>query len=174
MECNVPFLYFYIFWRDRVCWPLLYLYRPFCIFERCLDSNPESCHVAQTYLACVMSSCGVSWSSPSPQLDQSVERKTPSISSFFWVIWRYRPFRLDLHKSCTIGKALKRTSTSIGFRFLFLIFNIWKEFRVLSRFMQKWIQTPACLDHGLHVLKPCIAPVVWSFFIDYCTAIRDT
>ncbi len=29
----------YIFWCDRVCWPLLCLCRPFCIFERCLGSN---------------------------------------------------------------------------------------------------------------------------------------
>ncbi len=28
-------------------WPLLFLCRPFCIFERCLDSNPESCHSKQ-------------------------------------------------------------------------------------------------------------------------------
>jgi hypothetical protein len=26
--------------RDRVCWPLLCLCGPFCIFERCLYSNP--------------------------------------------------------------------------------------------------------------------------------------
>ncbi len=32
-----------IFWRARLCWPLFCLCRPFCIFERCLDSNPESC-----------------------------------------------------------------------------------------------------------------------------------
>ncbi len=30
-------------WRARVCWPLLCLCRRFCIFERCLDSNLESC-----------------------------------------------------------------------------------------------------------------------------------
>ncbi len=35
--------YLYIFWRTRVCWPLLCLGCPFYIFERCLDSNPESC-----------------------------------------------------------------------------------------------------------------------------------
>jgi hypothetical protein len=40
-----PFLY--IFWPARVCWPLHYLRRPFCIFKRCLDSNPESCPVPQ-------------------------------------------------------------------------------------------------------------------------------
>ncbi len=34
---------FLIFWRARVCWLLLCLCRPFCMFERCLDSNPESC-----------------------------------------------------------------------------------------------------------------------------------
>ncbi len=37
--------------------------------------------------------------------------------------------------------------------FLFFILNILWEFKVLSRFMQKWIQPPACLDHSLHVLK---------------------
>jgi hypothetical protein len=37
----------YIFWRAKVCWPLLCLCRPFCIFERCLDSNPESCRSKQ-------------------------------------------------------------------------------------------------------------------------------
>jgi hypothetical protein len=40
-------------------------------------------------------------------------------------------------------------------RYRFLIFvisllNIWKDFKVLNRFMQKWIQTPTCSDHGLH------------------------
>ncbi len=30
-----------------VYWPLLCLCRPFCIFERCLDSNPESCRSKQ-------------------------------------------------------------------------------------------------------------------------------
>jgi len=35
--------YLPFFLRARVCWPLLCLCLPFCIFERCLDSNPESC-----------------------------------------------------------------------------------------------------------------------------------
>jgi hypothetical protein len=40
--------FFYIFfWRARVCWPCHCLCRTFCIFERCLDSNPESCHSKQ-------------------------------------------------------------------------------------------------------------------------------
>jgi hypothetical protein len=30
-----------------VCWPLLCLCRPFCIFVICLDSNPESCRSKQ-------------------------------------------------------------------------------------------------------------------------------
>ncbi len=30
-----------------MCWLLLCLSRPFCIFERCLDSNPESCRSKQ-------------------------------------------------------------------------------------------------------------------------------
>ncbi len=35
----------YFLWRARVCWPLLCLCRPFCTFERYLDSNPECCRV---------------------------------------------------------------------------------------------------------------------------------
>jgi hypothetical protein len=38
----------YFFWRARVCWPLRCLCRPFCIFERCLDSNWESCRSHQS------------------------------------------------------------------------------------------------------------------------------
>ncbi len=36
------------------------------------------------------------------------------------------------------------------FDFLISLLNVWKDFKVLSRFLQKWIQPPACLDHGLH------------------------
>ncbi len=34
--------FFFFFGGLRVCWLLLCLYRPFCIFERCLDSVSES------------------------------------------------------------------------------------------------------------------------------------
>jgi hypothetical protein len=44
---NKKDIFLYIFWRARVCLPLLCLFRPFCIFERCLDSNPESCRSNQ-------------------------------------------------------------------------------------------------------------------------------
>ncbi len=30
------------FWWARVCWLLLYLCRPFCVFERCLDTQRAS------------------------------------------------------------------------------------------------------------------------------------
>ncbi len=40
-------VFLYIFWRSRVCWPLLCLCRRVCIFERCLDSNTESCRSKQ-------------------------------------------------------------------------------------------------------------------------------
>ncbi len=41
----LDFFFFFciFFWRGRVCRPLLRLYRPFMIFEGCLDSNPECC-----------------------------------------------------------------------------------------------------------------------------------
>ncbi len=38
---------YFFFWQARMCWPLLCLCGPFCIFERCLDSNPESCRSKQ-------------------------------------------------------------------------------------------------------------------------------
>ncbi len=40
-------IFLWNFGRARVCWPLLCLCRPFCICERCLDSNPESCRRKQ-------------------------------------------------------------------------------------------------------------------------------
>jgi hypothetical protein len=34
--------------------------------------------------------------------------------------------------------------------FLISVLNVWKDLKVLSRFIQKWIQPPACWDHGLY------------------------
>ncbi len=47
--CTVYDVIFVFFWRARVCWPwpLLCFCRPFCIFERFLDSNQESCRSKQ-------------------------------------------------------------------------------------------------------------------------------
>jgi len=39
--------FLYIFLAVRVCWPLLCFCLPFRIFERCLDSNSESCCTKQ-------------------------------------------------------------------------------------------------------------------------------
>ncbi len=36
------------------------------------------------------------------------------------------------------------------FDFLISVLNIWKNFKVLSCFMQNWTQSPACSVHGLH------------------------
>ncbi len=38
-------------------------------------------------------------------------------------------------------------------RFFIFYFWSWWEFKVLSHFMQKLFQPPACLDHRLHMLK---------------------
>jgi hypothetical protein len=81
----VPFLYstdFYFFdGLERVGYSFAYAAHGLVLRDVCIRTQRAA--VAQAYLACVMSSCGVSWSSPSPQLDQSVVRKTPSLSSFF-------------------------------------------------------------------------------------------
>jgi hypothetical protein len=45
---NVPGnIFLYIFWLAKMCWPLLCLCLPSCIFERCLDSNAERCRCKQ-------------------------------------------------------------------------------------------------------------------------------
>jgi hypothetical protein len=41
------------------------------------------------------------------------------------------------------------TSTAICFWFFYFYLNIWEEFKVLSHFIQKRIQSPACWDQGL-------------------------
>jgi hypothetical protein len=41
-QMSLEIFWLYIFWLAKVCWLLLCLCRPFCIFERCLDSNLES------------------------------------------------------------------------------------------------------------------------------------
>ncbi len=61
------------------------------------------------------------------------------------------PARLDLHASGTFGYALIRTSTSIGFfYFSILILNIWKDFKVMSRVIQKCLRPLASSAHGLY------------------------
>jgi hypothetical protein len=42
LDRTVTCYFKYFFWRARVCFC-----RPFCIFERCLDSNPDSCRSKQ-------------------------------------------------------------------------------------------------------------------------------
>ncbi len=34
--------------------------------------------------------------------------------------------------------------------FFISVLKIWKDFKVLSSFIQNWIQSPACSDHGLY------------------------
>ncbi len=57
-------------------------------------------------------------------------------SAWEWYHWIYRPWKG--HQPLKV------------FDFLISVLNIWKEFKVLSRFIQKIIQPPACSDHGLY------------------------
>ncbi len=59
------------------------------------------------------------------------------------------PARLDLHESGTLDRPWKGHQLLQVFDFLISLLNIWTDFKVLSRFMQKGIQPPACSDHGL-------------------------
>ncbi len=47
------------------------------------------------------------------------------------------------------------------FDFLISVINIWKNFKVLSHFMQNWTQPPACSDHGLH-------RILSSYWLAHC------
>ncbi len=62
-------------------------------------------------------------------------------------------------------------------RYRFLIFDFLSGiFKVLSRFMQKWIQHPNCLEPSLHVLKPhapkCGRDI--NCFLDYGSLIKNS
>ncbi len=48
------------------------------------------------------------------------------------------------------GSRIRIGNTGFVFDLLISVLNIWKDFKVLSRFIQKWIQHPACLDPGLY------------------------
>jgi hypothetical protein len=58
------FTFFCIFFGG-LCWPLLCLCRPFCICERCLHSNPESCRSKQARYQLSLPSPLLSHPSPS-------------------------------------------------------------------------------------------------------------
>ncbi len=56
----------YFLGGDRVCWSLLCIYRPLCIFERYMDSNPERTSRRATNLATYL-----------PNLATHLQRKLP-------------------------------------------------------------------------------------------------
>jgi hypothetical protein len=65
VEQFMPRYIFCIFFGGLECWPLLCFCRPFCIFGKCLNSNPESCRSKQVpYQLSHPSSCQLS--NPSP------------------------------------------------------------------------------------------------------------
>ncbi len=60
---------------------------------------------------------------------------------------------------------LKEHQPLYVFDFLISVLNIWNNFKVLSRFMQKWTQPPACWDHGLH-------RILSSYWLAHCYLIK--
>ncbi len=70
--------------------------------------------------------------------------------------------RLNLHESGTIIEALNSTSTAIGLWFLMSDFNIWKDFKVPSRFIQKWNQ-PLLVRITVHIES--FLPIGWHALI---------
>jgi hypothetical protein len=48
------------------------------------------------------------------------------------------------------------------------VLNILKDFKVLSRFIQKWIQPPACSEHGLLYLQAIIHKFRWFCRLSQC------
>jgi hypothetical protein len=75
---------------------------------------------------------------------------------------RYRPTRLDLHESGTVGQGLKRASTAIGFGFL--IFDLEYLIRVQSSEPLHAKMKPtscifgllfACAQNAIFFAEPC-------------------
>jgi hypothetical protein len=62
-------------------------------------------------------------------------------------------------ESGTYWIGLKKWSTALGFWFFNLVLNFWRDFKVLSRFIQKRIQPLACSDRGLCGHKPRSFPL---------------
>ncbi len=56
----------------------------------------------------------------------------------------------------------KKINRYMFFYFFISLLNIWKDFKVLSRFIQKWIQPPAC--YITVCLESCL-PIGWRTFI---------
>ncbi len=96
--------------QARVCWPLLCLCRPVCIFKRCLDLTPESCRSKQARYQL---------SHPSPYLATHLPTWPPihtwmEISHVFFalnfrsVVIRIRP---QLNHACMFGSGCGRIRT---------------------------------------------------------------
>ncbi len=49
------------------------------------------------------------------------------------------------------------------FDFLISLLNIWKDFKILSRFIQKWKKPPACSDYTVCIES--FLPIGWRPFI---------
>ncbi len=74
---------------------------------------------------------------------------------FIFISERYRRTRLDLHENGINWIGLRNVFNRCRFfDFLISVLNIWKDLKVLSRFIQKLIQPPARSDHGLYICKP--------------------
>jgi hypothetical protein len=69
-----------IFLAARVCRPLLRLWRPFMIFEGCLDSNPEYC---RSKLARYRLSHPSLYLAIHPSISQTYTAKESNFSMFF-------------------------------------------------------------------------------------------
>jgi hypothetical protein len=64
-------------------WPLLWLCRPFCIFERCLDSKPKQAHYHLSHPSPLFSHPSPLFGHPSPSLSHpspSLSHPSPSLS----------------------------------------------------------------------------------------------
>jgi hypothetical protein len=89
------------------------------------------------------------WNYPSKLISANYSRRqslvfcntdSANIKSILWPDWicmrvvpLYRPW--TKHQTLSV------------YDFLMSDFNIWKDFKVLSRFIQKWNQPPSCSDH---------------------------
>ncbi len=83
---------------------------------------------------------------------KSLERSIKGTVRPDWICMRVVP----------LESPLKGHQPLCVFDFLISVLNIWNNFKVLSRFMQNWTQSPACSVHGLHRM---LSSSGWRTFI---------
>jgi hypothetical protein len=127
------------FWRARVCCPFLLLMLPILYFERCLDTNPESCRAVASWCATNLVTSGkLKLIYAQSQILVAFSKQDFSLSSIFQTfLMRFRSIRLI--KSFFVNKFI----LSVRFMhvcmcnaiFLIYIFSLCISYMILTCYL---------------------------------------